>query len=54
MIVVRQEDCSIKFWRRLGICIWDSSQPKFGNTGQKNALLEGESRNWDHYEGNYG
>lgn len=54
MILVRQEDCSTGFWRRLGICIWNSSQPEFGNAGQKNALLEGESSDWVHHEGNYG
>lgn len=54
MILVRQEDCSTGFWRRLGICIWDSYQPRFGDAGQKNALLEGESSDWVHHEGNYG
>lgn len=43
MILVWQEDCSAGFWRRLGIYIWDLSQPIVGDTGQKNALLECES-----------
>ncbi|KAL8644423.1 MAG: hypothetical protein Q9226_007772 [Calogaya cf. arnoldii] len=54
MILVRQEDCSTGFWRRLGICIWDLSQPMVGDAGQKNALLEGESTDWLHHEGIYG
>ncbi|KAL8818743.1 MAG: hypothetical protein Q9223_002692 [Gallowayella weberi] len=54
MILVQQENCRRRIWRRLGICIWDLRRPKTGESWPENDLLEGESTEWIHHEGIYG